>query len=513
MPTLPTDGQTGWGDILNAYITNLNNAENSTQSSLNSHTANSPADPHGDRAYASSLVSPITSGVNGPNGYVKANSSGVVPASLIYSAVTGGAFNKVYDAVAMYGATAGTGSDQSTAINNALGAASAAGGGIVYIGPGIFSIANTLVIGSNTWLMMTPTTVLKRITGSPNASYMISNIAINSSSSPGANIFITGGQIDSLGSGVTSNCTNIFFFQAANSVIRDVRFNSPRAAGPAVELNGCAYVTLDNLLFDGVTGTSVYDMPAVRLNTSSASTSPAGLNSSLYTAVQCRAVTIRSCHNTLPASNKGCFSALVANDLLDASAGAHFGITIMGNTTRYASFYSGVATVTNTAGPVVVNLNGPQWSNVSVLGNNWFDYQPTPWATISLTGSFTTPGSNLSYPLQVRLTSEGKVEVVGSLELPSSYNNVTFATMPSGIPLPTNDTFYTAITVNSGTWSQSPSVRLYGSASPTAGQMRLFGIPSGLNGDNVFFKFEYPLDQTGMILSSGGNPISLLAAL
>jgi hypothetical protein len=171
MPSLPVDGQTGWGDILNAYLNSLQTQANATQSNLTSHDNNTPADPHGDRAYAQGLVNPIINGVNLPNGFVQLNSQGLIPSTLISGGgntnVTGGAYNGIFDAVATFGAIPNNGADQTAKIQSALNAAGNSPiGGVVWVGPGVFSMSGYLVMPSNTHLMMSEGTVLQRISGS-----------------------------------------------------------------------------------------------------------------------------------------------------------------------------------------------------------------------------------------------------------------------------------------------------------------------------------------------------------
>lgn len=83
-PALPTDGMTDWGDALNAYITNVVvSTLNTWVTNLSSHEANSPSDPHGDRAFALNLMLPITQNVNQPGGFVQLTTAGLVPASVL----------------------------------------------------------------------------------------------------------------------------------------------------------------------------------------------------------------------------------------------------------------------------------------------------------------------------------------------------------------------------------------------------------------------------------------------
>lgn len=498
MPSLPTDGELNWGDPLNTYISAVNTAQTATAASLSSHAANSPADPHGDRAYAASLVSPITTNVNGTNAYVKTNSSGVIPASLIYSPVTGGMFEAIFDAVDMYGATPNNGADQSPALQNALNACNTNGGGIVYVGPGTFAIKSPLWIGSNTWLMMHPDCVLQRITGSPNAAYILTNIT-TSSGGASQNITITGGTLDAYGAGVTSACTNLFIFSMGQLVVRDTQFKSPRGVSPAIELNAVVYARLENLGFGGPIGTTTFDMPAIRLNAASTTSTPAGFPSGLYTGAGCAQITIAGCYTqfqfSLTTGQYGLFSALVGNDL-GTSLSGHSLITVTGCSTGYPSYSGGTAS--NSNAPIFENPHNQHWNTVAISGNAWWDYSPNAWAEPTLLNGFTAgPG----YPPQARVTSNGYVEVIGSVVLPTTYNNVTFASLPTtAFPPLTVDTYYPIQLSGTGTLTGTPMIRLY-----AGGNMRFFNIPTGLASTNAFFKFEYPVEETGINVGAAQN--------
>lgn len=84
-PQPPGIGDLNWGTELNNYLTNTIQAGiTSNQSELNSHVAGAPAtatssDPHGDRAYAQSIIVPLTQNVNKANGFLQLNPSGQVP--------------------------------------------------------------------------------------------------------------------------------------------------------------------------------------------------------------------------------------------------------------------------------------------------------------------------------------------------------------------------------------------------------------------------------------------------
>jgi Pectate lyase superfamily protein len=421
MTALPVDGASGWGDTLNAYLTSLSASVAGNTTSIANHASNNPADPHGDRAFTTGLVNPITTGVNGPNGYVKANSSGFIPSALISgSATTGGIYSGVYDAVTMFGAVAGNGLDQSTALQNALNAAGTAGGGIVYIGPGTFSISNYLIMPSNVWLLMNPGTKLQRIPGSVNAPYMITNVQFGTSNPPSTNVKITGGTVNSYGSGVSSACTNILLVQGSQSMIEGVHFFSPFAAGPAIEVNGCSQTYISRCNFDGNAGAGVSSVPAVRVNTTSTSTSPASLPGVSYNNAAVAGLHVDSCTTAaLSGGPNGPFGSLVGSDKVSISFNVHSYIVVSGCTTFYASNNS----------PIFMNTaiwNSSTWAN-----NAWFEFSGV-WNTITLDGGWSTSGS---FPIpQYRLTADGNLQLSGFAT--KGTNFTSNQTLNSSHPLP-----------------------------------------------------------------------------
>jgi hypothetical protein len=348
MPALPIDGSTGWGDTLNNYLNALSAEANLTQSNLNGHAANTPADPHGDRSFAQSLVNPIINGVNLPNGFVQLNSSGLIPSSLITgggSSITGGMYSGVFDAVATYGAIANNGADQSVAIQNALNAAGTAGGGLVWIGPGVFSMANYVVMPNNTWLMMSEGTTLSRIPGSPNTKYLITNVQFGTSNTPSTNLRITGGRLDAVGaSGMTSQCTPVFIIQSFKTKVEQAYINNVFSL-PAIEVNGCTNFLIDACLFDGPGNTFFLppSVPAVRVNVSASGNTPSGLGGPVYNNATCLDVRITNSTSVATGNFYGNYGALIGSDLTSSHHSAH--IFALGCATEYASqlgtaFYS-----------------------------------------------------------------------------------------------------------------------------------------------------------------------------
>jgi polygalacturonase len=366
MPALPIDGQTNWGDPLNAFIASLQAEANSTQGNLNNHSANTPSDPHGDRAYAQSIVNPIINGVNLPNGFVQLNSQGLIPSSLISGGggnnVTGGAYNSIFDAVATFGAVPNNGSDQSVRIQNALNAAGSAGGGQVWIGPGVFSMANYVVIPNNTWLMMSEGTILSRIPGSPNARYLITNVQFGTSNTPSSDIRITGGSLDAVGAGgMTSQCTPIFLIQSVKNRIQDVYINNVFNAGPAIEINGCTDTIIDSCRFDGTGTNNIFfggsTFPAVRINSSNSGTTPNGLANTFYNNTISTNTRLTNSTTLTTSFSSGCYGALIASDLTSSFHAKN--VFIYGNATLYSSSLGNA-----------VESNG-QWSG-TVNANNLF---------------------------------------------------------------------------------------------------------------------------------------------
>ena len=361
--TLPVDGQTDWGDELNAAISEVDTEATSAQTSINNHAANNPADPHGDRAYAYNLVSPITTGVNRANGFVQLNSSGTIPASLISgTGGAGGSFTNIYDAISTYGAVPNNGADQSAAIQSALNAAAAAGGGEVWVGAGTFSLANYLVVGANTWLHLSEGTVMSRIVGSSTPAYLLTNCQFGTNNTPGAkNIMVSGGTWDAVGAQtLTAACTPMFFIQNTMLTVKDTVINGV-FNNPNVEINGCTTVKLDNLYFTGRGSNSSFSstVPCIRINVSSNSTTPSGLSNGVYNNTSTNNVSILNCGTAVTSYNFGQCSCLVSTDKFNEVANQPNNITVIG---CYSNYDFG-----NNAGAV----NDGNWNNSAQAANNF----------------------------------------------------------------------------------------------------------------------------------------------
>jgi hypothetical protein len=421
--TEPTSGQTNWDTPLNAALTQIDTDATNALTNISNHAANSPADPHGDRAYASSLVTPITSGTNLPNGYVKLDGTGHIPASLISGTSAGGMYTNVYDAVGLYGMTPGS-TDSSTQLQNALNAAKNAGGGLVWVGAGTFSLANYVVIGNNTWLLLSEGTILQRIQGVTNPPYLISNVQFGTTNTPSTSFKISGGKFDAVGTqNLTSACTPIFMIQASKVEVRDVWINNVYN-NPAIELNGVTVARLDWLHFTGAGSNAAQPtVPAIRINTSTTSTTPTGLASSIYNNAVCQTVKITDSETgPFTGTTFGTYGSFCASDLTSSFKSKD--ITVTACSTAYNS---------NNSTPV----NTSQWQNFNIDNCNFNEtansITGSQWQNMTLKNGYTVGNSagNSGYTPAFRMMQDGTLAIRGALNTPNSFtSNTIFATLP-----------------------------------------------------------------------------------
>jgi hypothetical protein len=336
--SLPTTGQQNWGVPLNQYITTAVLAvANQALTSVNTHT--SASDPHGDRAYAAGLVGPITSGINLANGYVKLDGFGKISPTLMPA---GSSLTNYFDAKANFGATGNGSTDDSSFLQAALDACTAAGGGEVWVADGVYACGTQLVIGAGTWLHLSPGATIKRIipSGGSAPAVMLSNVSFTAGppATPAAgNLLISGGKWDAVGSGLVSSCTPILLVQASFATIIQAFFNGV-AANPLVELNGCKYVTLRDDVFTGTTLTGTSVVPAVRLNSTSSSTTPTGMASGVYNNSVCSQIMVEACALVATGAHPP-VGKLVGSDLFQASF-THSNVAVTGCFTPGGTFSS-----------------------------------------------------------------------------------------------------------------------------------------------------------------------------
>lgn len=356
--TLPVDGQLDWGDELNTAINQVEADAANAQHTIDQHSANFPSDPHGDRAFANSLVSPLLAGVNLPNGLVQLNSDGTIPPQLIAQpGSVGGTFTNVYDVVATYGAPRNNGQDASAAIQRALDDAAAAGGGEVWVPAGVYSLADYVVIGSNTWLHLAEGAWMRRIVGLSTPQFLLTNCRFGTNNTPGQqNIMVSGGRWDTVGIGsLTAGCTAMFFIQVTKLTLKDMIINSV-FNNCAIELNGCKVVKMEHIHFTGI-GSNFFHptVPACRLNSSSISTTLAGLANSLYNNAVCQAVSMHHLGVDSTTFTNNCYGAVAGSDL-HATGFTHGPVTTVG---------------AYTVAPLANNLLTTFWNQHAEAGNSF----------------------------------------------------------------------------------------------------------------------------------------------
>lgn len=354
--SLPTTGDFNWGVPLDAYINDQVLAvANEALSNISGHVI--ATDPHGDRAYAGGLVSPITTGVNGPNGFAKCDSTGHLPTSIV---PTGAGISKLFDAVKDYGAVDDGVTDNFTKLQSMLTDCKTAGGGECRVFGGTFACGGELVIAAGTRLVLGPGTTIRRITPSGGSApgRMISNV--NFAATPPAtpatgNIQITGGMWDAVGPSLTAACTPIFLVKAAfctvTTTVRNVALN------PHIEINGSSFINVQDCIFSGITVSSGF-CPAVRLNATSTSTTPSGMASSVYDSTPCSNILLDACEFSLGVHSAASITSMIGSDLVVAGK-LHSSVIVRGCTAP-----------TLRGAPV----DDSQMSSYSSTGNNFADY-------------------------------------------------------------------------------------------------------------------------------------------
>jgi hypothetical protein len=442
--SLPSTGSTNWGIPLNDFIQNVVLAEATlAEQTITTHqTAN---DPHGDRAFAQSLVEPITSGVNQPNGYVVLGPTGRLPTSII---PTGGGRTDTIDVVADFqtpvSATFAGIVDCSTALNNALSATAAAGGGEVWCGGGFYGIGETLVIPANTWLHLAPGAVFVRIIGSggtaPN--FMATNFSPSPVSPPqtsgAGNILVQGGvwNYQNAGQGGSAMAfADASFIEVSQTAIQPIGNTS------AIVFAGITGATCRDVEFQypaPALSRASYLSPAIQLTvTQDLSQIPASITAN----APCMGVSISSCASVSVTASDSTGPYTAVNGLVGSissdSGVYHTGIGING---CYSNAFPGNA------------LNGLNWSEANVLGNvfnfndgvllnlTWSPVTPpantniTPdfWHPITLDSGWTVEGG-FSAP-QYRFTVDGNIQFTGSQSLANPITGT--ANLNASNPLP-----------------------------------------------------------------------------
>jgi hypothetical protein len=377
---LPQNGQLNWGTPLNADIANDEANIANLQQSVASHENNTPPDPHGDRAYTSALVTPIVTGLNqAPSltslGLVQLTANGKIPLALV---PTGAGLFTFIDAVPDFNVPT-NGAPAAAALNLALQAANAAGGGIVWVGSGTFGIDQPLVIYPNTWLMCSPGAVFDRyVTTSPPPALLQNYAQLIAPN--GGNIRVTGGYWNV----ASVNATGVAFsFAHTVAVLIEDCIVVPYSDGnsPAAALYGSANVTLDNVSMYGAppvtTGRSNQHQPLIRIEEINGTNLPNNLiPNSVLDGTECSNIVVRACSLSAigpggyPSDGFGVYSAwtsFLGTTGTVANGGRHTNINLVdGN----------YATALATAGIQVNN-----WAAVTAVGGS-FNYPKAPYTLV-----------------------------------------------------------------------------------------------------------------------------------
>lgn len=457
---LPNVGDFAWGGTLNAQITGDETNIAALISNLAAHVGNNPADPHGDRAYASALVSPITTGTNLPNGYVKLDGTGHVPANLLPSA---GGTNNFYDVRnAQFGAVGSGTVDDSAAINAALAAAAAAGSGVVWVPAGLYGIGSPLVIGSGTLLLLSPGATIQRISPVSAPTVMLKNYASGFAASTGS-FTVEGGKWDAVGTTNQHSKNTIFSFVNASQVIIENTTLNQYARGDSSfgEFYGCSSVSVFNVTLTGIAPTvsrAACVNPCFRVEQTHSSNIP-GLVAGDYTFAMCNAVYIQNVsHQCATGSDSdGLFTAWhslcgtigIVNDhtkfhtnikliSCDATAFAHYGI--------YALNWNNVSFINCLIGSPRDGLYIQNWVTVAPAQVIWTAQDSWHAVTYQNGWSSGTSGSKLG----ILSLSDGLVKLSGVVNSASAGATVIIATVPSQYAPVNRNEYFLCFDVNTG---------------------------------------------------------------
>lgn len=377
---LPATGELNWGDELNDYI--LNTVQSTAQSALtglNQHTT--ADDPHGSKAYSDTATQAITSLKGQANGYAELGADGKLKSG---QAPAGGGRTNAYDVVKDYGAVGNGTVDDTAAIQNALNACAATGGGEVWIPNGTF-IVNSLEIKApgNLWLHLSNGAVLKR-KASSTAQNFISNFNSTTTytgyAGPGQ-LMISGGTIDGNAANNATACTLLSLAHANGVVIRDMIIQNVTDWN-AIHLSGCAGAIIESTVIRGLrlVGSNTQNSPAIKLSAPISSTIIPGMGSTSYDSTVCSGIAVEDC-DVVPTPTYGSFGSLVASvDDTTSATLAHSSIHVNNNTITNSNGY-GIravawkdATITNNIfkdcnGMISLEVPGSRPSGATVDGN------------------------------------------------------------------------------------------------------------------------------------------------
>lgn len=396
MSHLPSTGDSNWGVPLNQYILNVVLAQaNSAAASIASHAAAS--DPHGDRAYALGIVAPLTSGVNGPNGFLQLNNIGKIPNGVLPA---GGGRTAAFDVVKDYSAPTNGVTDASTAIQSALSDCGTLGGGEVWVGDGNFAIGSALYIPSNVWLHLSPGATMTRIVGGGGTApaYMLANFNGASSGSGSGNILVEGGKW--VFDGPSAAGIPMAFVGGDSIMVRGTSIRTLAGSAPIL-FAGCTNCAASEVQFSTATPASARSAylsspPAVRVETA-ASSVISGLNAAIYSGAGCTNIAVRGCSITgaTASDGTGLYTAIggIAGTTAAVASSFHNNIQVLANS-AVALPASGVY-ATNWQTTIITN-NQLSLNNGSAAVTSWNPSSPSPSSQVIANNSSAGTSGGLS---------------------------------------------------------------------------------------------------------------------
>jgi hypothetical protein len=398
MAHLPATGDSNWGTPLNSYITTVVLAQaNAAAASIASHQAGS--DPHGDRAYALGLVAPLTTGVNGPNGFLQLNSIGKIPNAQLPA---GGGRTSAFDVVKDYSAPT-NGTAASAQIQSALNDCGTSGGGEVWVGDGNYGIDSALYCPSNVWLHLSPGATMTRIVNTTSGlapTYMVANFNGSVSGSGSTNILIEGGKW--VFDGPSATGIPMAFVGGDSITVRATSIRTLAQCAP-IMFAGCTNSQAVGVQFSTAAPASARSAylsapPAVRIETA-ASSVIAGLNSGMYTNAACNNIAVTACSITgaTASDGTGLYGAIsgIAGTVAAVSSSFHQNIQVLANA-AIALPASGVY-ATNWQTCIITN-NQLNLNNGSAAVTGWSPSQPgTSSQVIANNSSAGTTGALAAY--------------------------------------------------------------------------------------------------------------------
>lgn len=521
-PALPATGQVNWGGPLNSYISQVVMATaNLAEQTITAHQVAS--DPHGDRAYALSLVQPLTSGLNKPGGLLQLDSTGRVPSAL---APAGGGRSSTFDVIKDYGAPVNGVTDAAPAIQKALNDAATAGGGEVWVGDGSFALGSTLVIGANTWLHLSPGTVMQRIAGSSGTvpSQMLVNYTSTSTAGNG-NVMVTGGEWNFASQTLTGQ--PLAFAAGTFVQLSDIAIVMLPGC-PGIVVAGCTSVSIDNVMFTAAAPANARSSytsgpPAIRVE-SVASTVLPGLppawtsssSGSAYYQKACSAVDIQSCAilAQTAADSSGLFSVVngIAGTYTPVASSYHsvavthcYAPALPGNGVSAVNWVQQMITgnmflVTGSGVPVATSWNPSAAPAVAWIVNseNAPPAVPDTWHSLApMNTGYGIPSGGFA---MYRMTSDNTVRLSFSISTTNKSNVVGFnQIVKTALPAayrPKSNHYFAIGTNNLALWGagstpNNESAQAVGQLSSN-GFVYVFGVAA--DADVIYFDVEIPLD-------------------